>query len=83
MDLQARLKLTLWPPPSSDHLLPHTDEAAVEIEPSQLPSTGVFLSYTSPAPSNVNVIEVPCGSLLKVPVAVARQRCLQVSTLRW
>ena len=55
----------------------------MEIEPSQLPSTGVFLSYTSPAPSNVNVIEVPCGSLLKVPVAVARQRCLQVSTLRW
>lgn len=79
MALQARLKLTFWPPPSSDHLLPHTDEAPVEVEPSQLPSTGVFLQYVSTAPPEINVIELPRGSLIKVPVACSNQRCLQVT----
>ena len=77
--MQARLKLTFWPPPSSDHLVPHTEEDPVEVEPSQLPASGVFLSYVSTAPSNVNVIELPRGALLKLPVLCATQRSLQIT----
>jgi hypothetical protein len=51
----------------------------MEVEPSQLPSSGVFLSYVSTVPSNVNTIELPRGSLLKVPIACANQRALQVT----
>jgi hypothetical protein len=61
--------------------MPHTEEnlTLMEVEPSQLPSSGMFLSYISTAPSNVNTIDLPRGSLVKVPITCANQRALQVT----
>lgn len=77
---QARLKLTYWPPPSGD-MINAVDPSIpiMEIPPAAMPSSGVFLAYRVPVPGHPDTVELPPGSLIKIPIACAREGCLKLT----
>ena len=78
--LQARLKLTYWPPPSGDMINAMDPNTPImEIQPSAMPSAGVFLAYRVPVPGHPDTVELPSGSLIKVPIACAREGYLKLT----
>jgi hypothetical protein len=78
--LQTKLKLTFWPPPSRELFSSCTGTAGVvEIQPSDLPTSGLVLAYRVPSSDNPDSVIMPPGSLVKVPLACANERSLRIT----